>query len=354
MFCPECGSTETPMIERICQDCFLKKFSILEIPESIEVTICAHCSAKFREGKWEESEISEEEIIFRTLEQIIIVDSQIDDDNLKIELEIIQMRGTIAECHIEAKGKIFEQNIHQSFNTKVRLIKNVCPNCSKRQSGYYESVIQFRTDARELIHAEKEKADEIVMKILNRRFDRDKLAYLAQKLKLKEGNDYYIGSYKSGKKIVEAIQEEFGGIIKESPKLISKNKSTGKGLYRIWILIRLPKFKKGDFIRYDNKYHEIIAIDGKRILIKELTTLEKIPLKWKEYASIDYLKSYEDIQTTTIISISPSIIQILDPDNYSVVDIKMKKSFEKFNINDEIKVIKIGDNIYPVLNKCKK
>jgi nonsense-mediated mRNA decay protein 3 len=282
------------------------------------------------------------------LERNIVVDSHVDEDELKVELEIIQMRGTIAECHIEAQIKIFEQLLNQSFNSRVRLIKNVCPNCSKQQSGYYESVIQFRADDRELTHEEIEKTDKIVVKTLNNRFCIDKLAYLVQKAKLKEGNDYYIGSYKSGKKVVEAIQEEFGGIIKESPRLISQDKSTGKGLYRIWISIRLSKFKKRDFVRYDDKDYEIVAIDGKRILIKELATLEKIPLQWKEYTSIKYLKSYEDIQSTTITSISPSIIQILDPDDYSVVDIEMKKSFEKFNIGDEIKVMKIENNLYPL------
>ncbi|WP_263641141.1 NMD3-related protein [Methanobrevibacter arboriphilus] len=90
--------------------------------------------------------------------------------------------------------------------------------------------------------------------------------------------------------MADAIKEEFGGIINESPRLISQDKSTGKGLYRIWILIRLPKFKKGDFIKYNDKYWEIINIDGKRILIQDLDTFEKIPLQWKEYENIEYIK----------------------------------------------------------------
>ncbi|RBQ23081.1 hypothetical protein ALNOE001_12060 [Candidatus Methanobinarius endosymbioticus] len=346
MFCPECGSTDTPMVGGICQNCFLKKFSILEIPENIELTICAHCNAKFEEGKWEELEIPEEEIIYRALEKSIKVDPQVDEDKLHVELEIVQMRGIIAECHIEAKTEIFNETLEQSFDTEVRLMKSVCPTCSKQRSSYYEAVIQFRVDNRELTSEEVEKADEIVVKVLNNRFERDRLAYLVQKAKLKEGNDYYIGSYKSGKKVVEAIQEEFGGIIKESPRLISQDKSTGKGLYRIWISIRLPNFKKGDFIRYNNVDNEILAIDGKRILMKNLKTFKKVPVQWKEYDSIEYLKNYEDIQTTTLISISPSTIQLLDPDDYSVVDIEVNNNFKSLEIGEEVNVIKIENNIY--------
>jgi len=346
MFCPECGNTDSPMVEGICQNCFLKKFSLLKIPENIEVTVCAHCNAKFEEGKWEESELPEEEIIYRAVERSIVIDPRVDEDKIDIELEIIQMRGTIAECHIEANGEVFGKHLQQSFETQVRLRKDVCPNCSKQQSGYYESVIQLRADERELSKVELEKSNEIVNKTLVKRHNKDKLAYLVQKTKLKEGNDYYIGSYKSGKKVADAIKKEFGGIIKESPRLISQDKSTGKGLYRIWISIRLPRFKKGDFIRYENKDSEVLDIDGKRILIKNLATLEKVALKWKEYENIEYLKDQENIAVTTVTSKSPTNIQILDPYDYSVVDIAMKDSFKKFNIGDEVKVIKIENNLY--------
>ncbi|MBZ9570852.1 hypothetical protein KQY27_04755 [Methanobrevibacter sp. TMH8] len=351
MFCPECGNTDSPLVEGICQDCFLKKLSLLKIPENIEVTVCAHCNAKFEEGKWEESEIPEEEIIYRALERSIDIDPHVDKEKIDIDLEILQMRGTIAECYIEAKAEVFGEYIQQSFETEVRLRKDVCPTCSKQQSGYYEAVIQFRADERELSEIEKEEADRIVDKTLNNRYNKDKLAYLVQKAKLKEGNDYYIGSYKSGRKVVEALQEEFGGIIKESPRLISQDKSTGKGLYRIWISIRLPQFKIGDFVRYENKNGEILDIDGKRILTRILENFEKIPIKWKEYEKIEYLKGQDDIESTTIISKSPTNIQVLDPDDYSVIDIDMNDSFQKLNIGDEVKVIKIENNLYLLLNK---
>ncbi|MEA4957938.1 hypothetical protein SDC9_21185 [bioreactor metagenome] len=351
MFCPECGNTEEPIIEGICRSCFLKKFSILNIPKNIEITICAHCNAKFEEGKWEESEIPEDEIIYRALERSIIIDPHIDEKNLEIELEIVQMRGTIAECYIEAEAKLFGATIKQSFESEVRLIKNVCPSCSKQQSGYYESVIQLRADHRELTIDEKKEADNILNKTLNSRFEKDKLAYLVQKSKLKEGYDYYIGSYKSAKKVVDAIKKEFGGIVKESPRLISQDKSTGKGLYRIWILIRLPEFKKRDFIKYKDEYWQILNIDGKRTLILNLITLKSFPLQWKEYENVELIKEETDIQITTLISKSPSNIQILDPEDYSVVDIPItKESFNEFNIGDEINTIKIENQLYIIPN----
>ena len=40
------------------------------------------------------------------------------------------------------------------------------------------------------------------------------------------------------------------------------------------------------------------------------------------------------------------MIQILDPSDYSAVDLEMKEGFEDYNIGEEIKLIKIDDYIY--------
>ncbi|MDR0901123.1 MAG: hypothetical protein LBM26_05630 [Methanobrevibacter sp.] len=353
MFCPECGNTDLPIIEGVCRDCFLKKFSILKIPKKIEATICSHCNSKFEEGKWEDSHIPEEEVIYRALERAIAIDPLV--ENEEIELEILQMRGTIAECYIEATGTVFGKTIKEEFETDVRLQKTVCPSCSKINSGYYEAVIQLRADTRELTTNEIAKSDTLVKKTLNKLSKKDKLAYLVQIAKLKEGNDYYIGSYKSGKKVVEALKEEFGGIIKESPRLISQDKSTGKGLYRIWISLRLPEFEKGDFIKIKssnknnsnlNKIAQIIAIDGKRILAIDLDTFKNISISWKDYETLELMKKYNLKEKTTITSKSPNKIQILDPDDYTPVDLDINENMKDLNIGDEVEVIKIENSLY--------
>lgn len=346
MFCPECGNSDSEMIGRLCKQCFLKHFLILKIPEKIEVTVCAHCNAKFEEGKWKESNILEEEIIYRALEIAIKIDPLVEKE--EIELEIIQRRGTIAECYIEVSAFVLGEKIHQSYETEVRLKKTVCPDCSKINSGYYEAVIQFRADNRELTKDEIIDTTEIVKKSLDTQFKRNKLAYLVEKVDMKEGIDYYIGSYKAAKKIANDLKNIFGGVIKESPRLISQDKSTGKGLYRIWISVRLPSFKTGDIIKYLDKVGQIVTIDGKKIMVNDLNRFNNFSIFWKEYNSIKLIKTRKEIKTSNIISKSPSKIQILDPDNYEVVDIATHKIFEAYEIGEEVNVVKIDETIYIV------
>lgn len=344
MFCPECGSTDKKMVGDVCIDCFLKEFQMIEIPKNIEVEICSHCNSKFEEGKWIDEFIPEEEIIYRALERNIKIADEV--SNEIINLEIDQIKGTIANCFVEVTGEVYGVQIEETHDTQVKIKKTVCPSCSKIQSGYYETVVQFRADKREIKQEEYAKADDIVERTLIKQSRSDKLAYCPQIAKLKEGYDYYIGSFKSGKKVAEALKEEFGGIIKESPRLISEDKSTGKGLYRIWISVRIPEFEINDFIKYEDKIMQVNSIGKSSLVGIDISTHKKHNIPMKNMDDIGLVKKSEDVETATIISKSPQFIQILDPIDYSAVDIDMKDEFADYNVGEEVKLIRINNNIY--------
>ena len=344
MFCPECGSTDKEMVEDICIDCFLKEFQMIEIPRKIEVQICSHCNSKLEEGKWSDEFIPEEEIIYRALERNIKIADEV--ENEIINLEIDQMKGTLALCFVEVVGEVRGTQIEETHDSEVKILKTVCPSCSKIQSGYYETVIQFRADSREIRPEEYAKADEIVERTLIKQSKSDKLAYCPQIAKLKEGYDYYIGSFKSGHKVAEALTEEFGGIVKESPRLISEDKSTGKGLYRVWISVRIPEFEISDFIEYEDKIIKVTSIKKSSVVGVDISTNKKHNIPMKNMEDIRLVKKSSEIETTTVISKSPQFIQILDPVDYSAVDINMKEEYDKLNVGEEIQLIRIDNNVY--------
>ena len=344
MFCPKCGSTDKKMVDDLCIDCFLQDFQMIDVGKHIEVQICSHCNSKLEEGKWIDEFIPEEEIIYRALEQNIKIADEV--ENEIINLEIDQMKGKTAHCIVEIVGSVYDTQIEESHDCEVKILKSVCPTCSKIQSGYYESVVQFRADKREIKQEEYEKANEIVERTLQKQLKSDKLAYCPQIAKLKEGWDYYIGSFKSGKKVAENLREEFGGVIKESPRLISEDKSTGKGLYRIWISIRIPEFEIDDFIKFEDKIIQVNNIGKNSIVGVDISTNKKHNIPMKNINDIELVKKSSDIETTTIISKSPHIIQILDPSDYSAVDLEMKEEFRDFVIGDEVNVIRIDNYIY--------
>ena len=344
MFCIECGSEDKQMVGEICIDCFLKDFQMIEIPKNINVEICSHCNSRLEEGKWSESYLPEDEIIYRALERNIKISDLV--ENEEINLEIDQIKGTIANCFVEVVGDVYGVSLDETHDCEVRIKKTVCPPCSKMQSGYYETVIQFRADNREIKSEEYAKADKIVARTLDKQAKVDKLAYCPQVAKLKEGYDYYIGSFKTGRKVAENLKDEFGGVIKESPRLISEDKSTGKGLYRIWISVRIPEFENNDIIEFEDRIIQVSDIDKNRVVGIDIKTNKKHNIPLKNMYNIKLVKKSTDIETTTIISMSPKIIQILDPADYSAVDLEMKDDFKDYNIGDEVKIIKIDNYIY--------
>ena len=344
MFCPECGSTDKEMVGDVCIDCFLKEFQMIDIPKRIEVQICSHCNSKLEEGKWSDEFIPEEEIIYRALERNIEIADEV--ENEIINLEIDQIKGTIADCYVEVVGEVHGTQIDETHDCEVKILKTVCPTCSKIQSGYYETVVQFRADSREIKAEEYAKADEIVERTLMKQSKSDKLAYCPQIAKLKEGYDYYIGSFKSGHKVAEALTEEFGGIIKESPRLISEDKSTGKGLYRVWISVRIPEFEIDDFIGFEDKIMQVTSIGKSSVVGVDISTNKKHNIPMKNMENIRLSKKSEDIETTTVISKSPQFLQILDPIDYSALDLNMKGEYDELNVGQEVKLIRIDNNVY--------
>lgn len=344
MFCPQCGSTDKIMIEGLCKDCFLKDFQLISIPDTTEVTLCAHCHSNLKEGKWKELGLPEEEIIYRALEESIEIDELV--ENPEVDLEILQMRGSIAECLIQVKGSVMGDELIQEYRADVRLNKSVCPDCSKFNAGYYESVIQLRADERPLTKLEIESADRVVNNTLERMWEKNRMAYLAQRAQMKEGIDYYIGSQKSARKVLSALREVLGGVAQESPRLISQDKSTGKGLYRTWISLRLPKFEIGDFIEYENQIGQVKSFDSRKVFAQSLSTSHTFSVLWKEYDKIKSLAKSSAIQITTITSKSPSEIQILHPETFQPIDLDINENLEKLGIGDEVSVVQINREVY--------
>ncbi|WP_413823556.1 MULTISPECIES: 60S ribosomal export protein NMD3 [unclassified Methanobrevibacter] len=344
MFCPECGNTEEPLINGVCKNCFLKTYQMIKIPENIDVIICKHCNAKLFQGQWIDEEIPEEEIIYRAIEDAIKIDEL--TENPIIDLEILQMRGTIAECEVIVNGNVLNTDINEIYNVNVKLNHNVCPNCSKKESGYYEAVIQLRADNREIKQEELNKIEGVVQHTINKQAKKDKLAYIPQILTPKEGFDYYIGSYKTAKKIINNLKNEIGGESKESPRLISEDKSTGKGLYRIWISFRLPEYEIGDFVKFEDKILEITHISGHNIHCENLQDRKDFNIQWKNSTKVKLLEKNTKVKQSIVTDKSPSMIQILDPDDYTTVDLEMNDKFNNINIGQEVDTIKLEGQVY--------
>ena len=77
-----------------------------------------------------------------------------------------------------------------------------------------------------------------------------------------------------------------------------------------------------------------------------IKTNKKHNIPMKNMEDIKLVKKSEEIETATVISKSPQFIQILDPIDYSTVDLDMKEEYNEINVGEEVKLIRINNNIY--------
>ncbi len=352
MFCPRCGSEDKDLFKGICSSCFIKEAKIINIPQDLEITICAHCSSLLKGIKWEDSDRSEEELVtlavmenFETFQYV---------ENLELSVEILTVRGSNYECIVHASGTVLGSRIYEKHMTIVKIKKSACPDCSKYASGYFESVIQIRADKRFPSSKELQTIDKIIRAKISALSVKNRMAYVSDVSIIKEGVDYYIGSYKAARKLASAVKEVMGGVVQESPRLVGRDKSRGKDLYRIWISIRLPDFQKGDFIEYESRKGQVKGFDGKKILLNDLESQCVWSVMWKEYNKIKVIARSSDIKTTNVTSKTPKTIQILHPDTYQPLDLDINNETSNLEIGNEVKVLEVNGDIYILRSDLKK
>lgn len=344
MFCIQCGKENVKLYKGRCSSCFASGNKLITIPSDMTVEFCAHCSSIHVGDRWLESKQSEEEIIAEKIVRESVPDENAED--IVLEIDPISQKGSILEVLVKARGTVLELPVKREFTLKVKLNRSVCPECSKHASGYYEAVLQLRGDKRPLDSVEIKSVDGIIEKNLKKLFRKNRMAYLTQKVEIKEGIDYYFGSYKAARKISNALKDQMGGLIGESPRLMGRDKSVGKDIYRIWISFRLPFFHKGDFITHDKHVGLVIDINGKRILIQDLETMNKISLSWREYSNLELVAHGKEVKTTTVTSKTPTKIQLLHPETYQPIDLDLLPEFSDMNIGNQVNVVEIHGKIY--------
>jgi len=339
MFCPRCGREDEELYKGICRLCFVKEAQLIKIPSNIEITICAHCNSLLKGIKWEDSELSEEKLVKRAVKENIEKFPYV--NSLDLSVQILTVKGTNFECIAHANGNVMGTNISEDHRINVKIKRGMCPDCSRYASGYFESVIQIRADKRFPSSKELQTIDNIIKTKTRILSVKNRMAYISNVAIIKEGVDYYIGSYKAAKKLASAIKDVMGGVIQESPRLVGRDKSRGKDLYRIWISIRLPNFQQGDFIKYEDHIGQVKGFDGKKIILKDLISDNIWSVMWKEYNRIKIIARSSDIKITSIISKSPKLIQILHPETYQPIDIEVNDKISNLEIGNEIKILEI-------------
>jgi len=229
-FCYLCGRTTEELYEGLCRGCFQREKKLVNLPPRMRARICKGCGRHYL-GRWEDSGANELETLAakavrkhltalceEVREEVRITGMDEGERSLRLDLEV----NAIAI----AQG-VEQRSTHRST---LELRKVLCPACSKRAGGYYEAVLQLRSE-------NLEEAMREVKTLLDRLYAKDKMAFITGEEKVKGGADLKLGSAKAAKALATYFKSHHHAVTKESATLIGRKK--GRNIYRKTMLIRV-------------------------------------------------------------------------------------------------------------------
>ena len=137
--------------------------------------------------------------------------------------------------------------------------------------NYFQGILQLRNCNQEVIDFVENQIEKAERKDV----------YVSKKVKVIGGVDMYLTSNKFLRSLGKKLKKSFNGELKESEKLFSRNRQTQKNIYRLNVLFRLTKFKKGDIVEFRGRKVKIMNI-GSKVQAKEVETGKRIILKLNE------------------------------------------------------------------------
>ena len=133
------------------------------------------------------------------------------------------------------------------------------------RSNYYQGILQLRDVNEQIldfVHAQiKNRAD----------------VAITRTVRFSNGIDLYITSQKFIRLLGKKLKDSFGGELKISSKLHTKNRQ-GKDLYRVNVLFRLLKYKRGDTVSVRGDKFRLISI-GRKIFARNLKNGKRVTIR---------------------------------------------------------------------------
>lgn len=265
--CPRCGTLTEG---RFCKACQRELYALVRGVKTSMILCCASCERIKIEGSWKDMTL--EDAIRRSLQRSLdIADEAAVDEvrfdvpemvrkpGIKDEVEIqVGIRGT----HAEVDGTIEENHV-----VPLQYEVTLCLSCRKRQSEYYEGVLQIRN--------ERAGVRQAIQDILHAR-----KAHVTKTVPAESGTDYYISDSRTVKYLAEQLHKEFGGEIKIAAQHFSEDKQAGKILYRTNALIVIPDYRKGDIVARDDIPYRVLGVSDK-VKAQNLQTGETVTFPYK-------------------------------------------------------------------------
>ncbi|MCF2142417.1 MAG: hypothetical protein K9W42_01780 [Candidatus Heimdallarchaeota archaeon] len=357
-FCCKCGKTDTEgqIIDGFCLECYKDEFPLIKsLPaKQLVLTQCKICGDFMYHGKWRGTHEDRKETIHGIIDEFFSKAKKV--KNCKKVLvadfdEPLPEEAGKQTIRIVFEGSPKEEVPPYQQEVALEMIVNigVCDRCAKLARGYFESIIQIRSEKRAIKEEEQLKISQLIQEKKAEMAEGNKMAYISKVVdKAKGGIDLFIGSEEFAKSLAKYLAEKLAASIEYSTKL--KTMKDGKPIYQSTYCVRIPYFEIGDVVRYQSKAYQIVGINYGRVELLNLKTREHKTLSLKEShpSFLKVLKKKDQFQRFIIVAIQGAYISIMNAVSYESRDVNRQVIAPEHKEGEEILMVELPEGLFEV------
>ena len=339
-FCVKCGEETEHTINGLCTECFLDGRELVSLPHHVDVKVCANCGDIGFGETWVTKDV--QDAIGEAAERALVP--------IK-EAKKISTAATLAEQEqytylvvVDAVLDINGYTVETSASTIVRLKNTVCKRCSRQLGNYYEAILQIRAGSKDIPQGTKREAQNRVENLVDAQSVSNRQLFITKTEEVQGGIDIYLSSISLGKAATKDLADAYCAETKEAAKLVGLTED-GQEMYRVTYLVRLPDFHTGDVIQFEGRYFKLTRLSSSGAKVIDLMNLRERSVKRSDVPLFKVYARSADLKDAVVVNRTKGEIQILNPSNYSTVDLVVPEDAE---VGDAVKVVEINDNLYYV------
>lgn len=313
MFCVECGKNVDETIDGLCSRCYVATHEVFDIPDIMDVTMCSLCHACRIDGGWQR------EAPNRLLQDFLEARAR----EAPVDGASVHRDGGTVTCQGTFRG----EPVTETTEIDIRMHKDMCPQCSRLQGGYFEAILQVRKNGGHISVEELNEADDIVA----RQVIEERGNYVSKRIEHPTGVDYYIGDRGSASLAAKTVKQAFNATMDVSSSLVGRK--DGQDVYRDTYIVRIPAYRRGSYVEFDDTVYKVTDL-GKRVRLLNLHNGKRRSV-YKE-----------DMENATVIDVAPQgavvlsesggEIQVLNPETYETVVLAVP---EDIHIGETVNVV---------------
>ncbi|MGE4212616.1 MAG: 60S ribosomal export protein NMD3 [Candidatus Methanomethylophilaceae archaeon] len=339
-FCVKCGKDVEKTMGGLCTDCYLDGRKFTALPHHVDLDVCAVCGEYYLDRKWVPSgkrkaaeDAAVEQLGVLNGGRVKFVETFSEEQDPRIYVVKVISELTVQDVEVESEA-----------STIVRIKNTVCKRCSRVQGSYYESILQVRSEERAVDEDTVVNIVNMVMSYVDQQSKVNRQYFVSKVEKMHGGVDFYLSSISLGRTIAKMVSDKYSGENKESAKLVGRT-DDGQDMYRITYLVRLPEFKVGDVVIFNGKHYKLARVfsTGGRLL--SLKDFKEVTLRRSDMPTLKVYRKRSELKDATVVSGEYPEIQILDPLNFSTVELRVP---EGAMIGETVKVTDIDGVLYYV------